>query len=53
MSQHIVVTDYNPLTFEENQVTAYDTVRVGDVKILYGKNGRSIRPPPRTDGNPS
>ena len=39
-----IVTDYNPLTFEENQVTAYDTVRVGDVKILYGKNGRSIRP---------
>ncbi len=39
-----IVTDYNPLTFEENQVTAYDTVQVGDVKILYGKNGRSIRP---------
>ena len=39
-----IVTDYNPLTLEEDTVMPYDTVRTGNVSVLYGKNGRSIRP---------
>lgn len=39
-----IVTDYNPLTLEEDNEMPYDTVKVGNINILYGKNGRSIRP---------
>lgn len=41
-----IVTDYNPLTVLENDLDILntDTVSSGDVSILYGKNGRSIRP---------
>lgn len=39
-----IVTDYDPLTLEENNTTVYDTVRTGNIHILYGKNGKSIRP---------
>ena len=39
-----IVTDYDPLTLEENNAMPYDTVRTGGIDILYGKNGRSIRP---------
>lgn len=39
-----IVTDYDPLTLEESRAVVYDTVRVGDIQILYGKNGRSVRP---------
>ena len=36
--------DYDPLTLEENNAMPYDTVRTDGIDILYGKNGRSIRP---------
>lgn len=39
-----IVTDYDPLTLEENNAMPYDTVRTDGIDILYGKNGRSIRP---------
>jgi outer membrane protein assembly factor BamA len=39
-----IVTDYNPLTLEEDTALRHDTVSVGNLHILYGKNGRSIRP---------
>ncbi|MBE6301101.1 MAG: hypothetical protein E7085_04475 [Parabacteroides distasonis] len=39
-----IVTDYNPLTLEEDTGMRHDTVSVGNLHILYGKNGRSIRP---------
>lgn len=39
-----IVTDYDPLTLEENSLFSSDTVRSGDIDILYGKSGRSIRP---------
>lgn len=41
-----VITDYNPLGMDENEsrFQPTDTVKSGDVYILYGKDGRSIRP---------
>lgn len=41
-----IVTDYDPLNQTQNdlQFASADTVKVGDIQILYGKNGRSIRP---------
>lgn len=39
-----IVTDYDPLTLEEGGAASSDTVRAGDVNILYGKSGKSIRP---------
>lgn len=41
-----VVTDYNALGIDENEsrFMPTDTVKSGDVYILYGKNGRSVRP---------
>lgn len=41
-----VVTDYNPIVTDEDEArfTSTDTVKSGDIHILYGKNGRSIRP---------
>ncbi len=38
-----IVTDYNPLTLEEDTGMRHDTVSLGNLHILYGKNGRSIR----------
>lgn len=41
-----IVTDYDPLNPEENSLgySITDSIRKGVVSILYGKNGRSIRP---------
>lgn len=40
-----VLTDVNAITEEgESYFTRTDSVRSGDINILYGKNGRSIRP---------
>lgn len=41
-----IVTDYDPLnqTQSDLQFSSADTVKVGDIQILYGKNGKSIRP---------
>lgn len=39
-----IITDYDPLTLEEGGAASSDTVRAGDVNILYGKSGKSIRP---------
>lgn len=41
-----VVTDYNPLTVLDNDQDIFntDTVQSGNISILYGKNGKSIRP---------
>lgn len=39
-----IITDYDPLTLEENSLFASDTVRTSGIEILYGKSGRSIRP---------
>lgn len=39
-----VVTDYDPLMPEEENMQFSDTVKMQGVDILYGKNGRSIRP---------
>lgn len=41
-----VVTDYNPIGTDENEsrFSPTDTVKSGDIRILYGKNGHSVRP---------
>ena len=41
-----IVTDYDPLKLDGDSVsfTPTDTVKDGDVYILYGKHGRTIRP---------
>lgn len=41
-----IVTDHDPLnqTHGDLHYSSVDTVKVGDIQILYGKNGRSIRP---------
>lgn len=41
-----VVTDYNALGIDENEsrFMPTDTVKSGDIRIFYGKNGRSVRP---------
>ncbi|WP_103984158.1 translocation and assembly module lipoprotein TamL [Parabacteroides chinchillae] len=41
-----VVTDYNPIGISENEsiFTRTDSVKVGEINVLYGKNGHSIRP---------
>lgn len=41
-----IVTDYNPLTVldPDQEMASRDTVKNGDVNILYGVNGKSIRP---------
>ncbi len=41
-----IVTDYDPLNQVQSdlKLTSSDTVKVGDLQILYGKGGRSIRP---------
>lgn len=41
-----IVTDYDPLTVTdlEQELASRDTFRVGDINILYGVNGKSIRP---------
>lgn len=39
-----IVTDYDPLRLDEDRSFIPDTFRVGNVNILYGKNGKSIRP---------
>ncbi len=39
-----IVTDYDPLTLDEGQPFVQDTVKIGDVNILYTKNRKSIRP---------
>jgi len=38
-----IVTDYDPLGLDSVSVPG-DTLRSGDVTIVYGKNGRTIRP---------
>lgn len=40
-----VVADYDPLSPEsENRVHLRDTMRAGDIYVVYGKSGRYIRP---------
>ena len=39
-----IVTDYDPLNQGDLSNIAADTVNVGNLQILYGNNGRSIRP---------
>lgn len=41
-----VLTDYNPLGIDEAETrfTPTDTVKNGDIYILYGSGGRSVRP---------
>lgn len=41
-----VVTDYNPLSQNEQEriYTLTDSVRSGDIDVIYGKNGQTIRP---------
>lgn len=40
-----IVTDYDPLTLEENRYSLFsDSLARDGVNILYGKNGKSIRP---------
>lgn len=39
-----IVTDYDPLNQGNLSNIAADTVNVGNLQILYGNNGRSIRP---------
>lgn len=42
----VVVTDYDPLVLEERDTNFVltDTTQAGDIYILYGQNGKSIRP---------
>lgn len=41
-----IVTDYDPLNQVQSDLTlaSSDTMKVGDLQILYGKSGKSIRP---------
>ncbi len=40
-----IVTDYDPLNPATNSLlTSSDTVNTGNIQILYGQNGRTIRP---------
>ena len=39
-----IVTDYDPLSLNEDKSFVPDTFRTGGLNILYGKNGKSIRP---------
>lgn len=39
-----VVTDFNPLSGMKYNEQIVDTVQAGNITILYGKNGHSIRP---------
>ncbi|MDR1402180.1 MAG: outer membrane protein assembly factor [Tannerellaceae bacterium] len=40
-----VLTDYDPLRLEGGEpFTPTDTVKAGNITVIYGKNGRSIRP---------
>ncbi|MDH6305331.1 outer membrane protein assembly factor BamA [Parabacteroides sp. PH5-13] len=40
-----ILTDYDPLRLEDDEpFIPTDTLKKGDVTIVYGKNGRSIRP---------
>lgn len=41
----MILTDYDPLRLQsENPFTATDSVSLHNVHVIYGKNGRSIRP---------
>ena len=41
-----IVTDYDPLNQTQSDLSfaSADTVKAGDLQILYGENGRTIRP---------
>ena len=39
-----IVTDYDPLTLDEDKSFVPDTFRTHGIDILYGKNGKTIRP---------
>lgn len=39
-----IITDYDPLTLDMDTLGKRDSMYIGHVKIIYGKNGRSIRP---------
>ncbi len=40
-----ILTDYDPLRLEgEEPFTPTDTIKTGNITVIYGKNGKSIRP---------
>lgn len=39
-----IMTGYNPLALEENNLSSSDTLNVGSVRVVYGDGKKSIRP---------